>query len=161
AISMPGMMDTVLNLGLNDTVVEGLAARTGNVRFAYDAYRRFIDMFGDVVMGVGHEHFEEAIEALKNERGVKHDVDLTADDLRLLVDRYKSIYREHTGDTFPEDPREQLKYAINAVFGSWDSERAVKYRRINKITGLLGTAVNVQAMVFGNMGDESGTGVCF
>lgn len=161
AISMPGMMDTVLNLGLNDQVVEGLATRTDNVRFAYDAYRRFIDMFGDVVMGVSHELFEEAIGALKEERGVENDVDLTADDLRTLVDRYKAIYRQQTGHMFPEDPREQLSFAINAVFNSWDSERAVKYRRINKISGLLGTAVNVQAMVFGNMGENSGTGVCF
>ena len=161
AISMPGMMDTVLNLGLNDQVVEGLAARTDNVRFAYDAYRRFIDMFGDVVMGVSHELFEEAIGALKKERGVENDVDLTSEDLKTLVDRYKAIYRKQTGHMFPEDPREQLSFAINAVFNSWDSERAVKYRRINKISGLLGTAVNVQAMVFGNMGENSGTGVCF
>ncbi len=161
AVSMPGMMDTVLNLGMNDAVVEGLARRSGNVRFAYDAYRRFIDMFGDVVMGVSHSHFEEAIEGLKQERGVENDVDLSADDLRTLVDRYKAIYQEHKGDLFPEDPIEQLRYSINAVFGSWDSDRAVKYRRINKISGLLGTAVNVQAMVFGNMGEDSGTGVCF
>ena len=161
AVSMPGMMDTVLNLGLNDAAVEGLARKSGNVRFAYDAYRRFIDMFGDVVMGVHHEHFEEAIEALKQERGVDNDVDLTGDDLKILVDRYKAIYRQHTGFMFPDDPFEQLKLSINAVFGSWDSDRAVKYRTINKITGLIGTAVNVQAMVFGNMGDGSGTGVLF
>ncbi len=161
AVSMPGMMDTVLNLGLNDAAVEGLARKSGNERFAYDAYRRFIDMFGDVVMGVHHEHFEEAIEALKKERGVENDVDLSADDLKVLVDRYKAIYRQHTGDMFPEDPYEQLKLSINAVFGSWDSDRALKYRTINKITGLIGTAVNVQAMVFGNMGDGSGTGVLF
>src|SRR5690606_35989407 len=161
AVSMPGMMDTVLNLGLNDRVVEGLARRTDNLRFAYDAYRRFIDMFGDVVMGVAHDHFEEVIGTLKEERGVKEDVELTAEDLQTLVDRYKAVYRKHTGHMFPEDPREQLKFAINAVFNSWDSDRAVKYRRINKITGLLGTAVNVQAMVFGNMGENSGTGVCF
>ena len=161
AVSMPGMMDTVLNLGMNDAVVEGLARRAGNERFAYDAYRRFIDMFGDVVMGVSHEHFEEAIEALKQERGVENDVELSADDLRTLVDRYKAIYEKHTGEGFPEDPMEQLRFSVNAVFGSWDSDRAVKYRRINKIAGLLGTAVNVQAMVFGNMGDSSGTGVLF
>ena len=161
AVSMPGMMDTVLNLGMNDRVVEGLARRTGNERFAYDAYRRFIDMFGDVVMGVAHEHFEEAIGALKKERGVENDVELSADDLKTLVDRYKAIYRKNTGEEFPEDPIEQLRYSVNAVFGSWDSDRAVKYRRINKIAGLLGTAVNVQAMVFGNMGDSSGTGVLF
>jgi pyruvate,orthophosphate dikinase len=161
AVSMPGMMDTVLNLGLNDDVVEGLARLTKNERFAFDSYRRFIDMFGDVVMGVGHEHFEEAIEALKHERGVKNDIDLTAADLRTLVDRYKAIYRQHTGHMFPDDPHDQLRFAINAVFNSWDSDRAVKYRQINKIRGLLGTAVNVQTMVFGNMGDDCSTGVCF
>ncbi|MDX1547916.1 MAG: PEP/pyruvate-binding domain-containing protein, partial [Rhodothermales bacterium] len=161
AVSMPGMMDTVLNLGLNDAVVDGLARQTGNPRFAYDAYRRFIDMFGDVVMGVRHARFEEAIEHLKQERGVEDDVELTTDDLRELVDRYKAIYRRHTGHMFPADPQEQLRFAINAVFDSWDSSRAVKYRKINKITGLIGTAVNVQAMVFGNMGETSGTGVCF
>ena len=161
AVSMPGMMDTVLNLGLNDAAVEGLARKTGNEKFAFDSYRRFIDMFGDVVMGVHHEHFEEAIEGLKQERGVANDMDLTAADLRTLVDRYKAIYRQHTGFMFPDDPYEQLKLSINAVFGSWDSDRALKYRTINKITGLIGTAVNVQAMVFGNMGDGSGTGVLF
>ncbi|GAB5518774.1 MAG: pyruvate, phosphate dikinase [Rhodothermales bacterium] len=161
AVSMPGMMDTVLNLGINDDVVEAIAKKTGNERFAYDAYRRFIDMFGDVVMGVSHHEFEHAIEELKQERGVDSDVDLTAQDLKDLVDRYKAIYRQGTGHMFPEDPREQLNYAINAVFNSWDSERARKYRTINKIQGLIGTAVNVQAMVFGNMGDSSGTGVLF
>ncbi|MEM6648322.1 MAG: pyruvate, phosphate dikinase [Bacteroidota bacterium] len=161
AVSMPGMMDTVLNLGINDDVVEALAKKTGNERFAYDAYRRFIDMFGDVVMGVSHHKFEHAIEELKQERGVESDVDLSADDLKELVARYKAIYKEGTGHLFPEDPREQLNYAINAVFDSWDSERARKYRTINKIQGLIGTAVNVQAMVFGNMGETSGTGVLF
>ncbi len=161
AVSMPGMMDTVLNLGLNDEVVEGLAKLTNNERFAFDSYRRFIDMFGDVVMGVAHEHFEEAIEALKHERGVENDIDLTAADLRILVDRYKAIYRQHKGDMFPSDPYEQLRYSVNAVFNSWDSDRAVKYRTINKIRGLIGTAVNVQSMVFGNMGDDCSTGVCF
>jgi pyruvate, orthophosphate dikinase len=161
AVSMPGMMDTVLNLGINDDVVEGLARKTSNERFAFDAYRRFIDMFGDVVMGVHHEHFEEALEGMKQERGITNDVDLTAEDLRELVDRYKAIYRKHTGYMFPSDPYEQLRFAINAVFESWDSDRAVKYRRINKINGLRGTAVNVQAMVYGNMGPNSGTGVCF
>jgi pyruvate,orthophosphate dikinase len=161
AVSMPGMMDTVLNLGLNDTVVEGLAKKTGNTRFAFDAYRRFIDMFGDVVMGVDHEHFEEAIHGLKKERGVENDVDLTADDLRELANRYKVIFREHTGIMFPDEPFEQLRLSINAVFGSWDGDRAVKYRQINRVRGLIGTAVNVQAMVFGNMGTNSGTGVCF
>lgn len=161
AQSMPGMMDTVLNLGLNDAVLEGLIRKSGNPRFANDVYRRFIDMFGDVVMGVGHEHFEKAIHGLKTERGVENDVDLTADDLHELVGRYKAIYREHTGLMFPEDPMEQLRLSINAVFGSWDSDRAIKYRQINRVRGLIGTAVNVQAMVYGNMGTNSGTGVCF
>ena len=161
AVSMPGMMDTVLNLGLNDEVVEGLAKLTGNDRFAFDSYRRFIDMFGNVVMGVPHHDFEEAIDNMKKEKGVEEDVDLSADDLRSLVDRYKAIYRKHTGHMFPDDPYEQLKFAVNAVFNSWDSERAIKYRQINKIKGLIGTAVNVQAMVFGNMGEGCGTGVCF
>ena len=161
AQSMPGMMDTVLNLGLNDDVVEGLARETGNERFAYDAYRRFIDMFSDVVMGVDHHYFEEAIAQMKREKGVENDLDLDADDLKHLVNRYKAIYRSRTNHMFPSDPQEQLRFAINAVFGSWDSARAIKYRQINKITGLLGTAVNVQAMVYGNMGQTSGTGVCF
>ena len=161
AVSMPGMMDTVLNLGLNTDVAEGLARKTGNERFVYDAYRRLIDMFGDVVMGVHHSHFEHAIDRLKKERGVVLDVDLTAQDLETLVARYRSIYEEHAGAPFPEDPFEQLRLAADAVFKSWNVERAVKYRQINKITHLLGTAVNVQAMVFGNMGDDCGTGVCF
>ncbi len=161
AVSMPGMMDTVLNLGLNDEAAEGLAALTNNPRFAYDSYRRFIDMFGNVVMGVPHDDFEHALEGLKKEKGVDEDVDLTADDLKELVARYKEIYKKHIGSLFPSDPKEQLKLAINAVFNSWDSERAIKYRTINKIRGLLGTAVNVQAMVFGNMGEGCGTGVLF
>ena len=161
AVSMPGMTDSVLNLGLNDEVVAGLAEKTSNERFAYDAYRRLIDMFGDVVAGVSHDRFEHAMAALKEERGVKTDLDLTAADLRELVDRYKAIYRKATGHMFPEDPYEQLRFAINAVFDSWMNERAVKYRQINDITGLRGTAVTVQAMVFGNMGATSGTGVCF
>lgn len=161
ADSMPGMMDTVLNLGLNDKVVEGLAEITGNERFAYDSYRRFIDMFGDVVMGVPHDHFEEVMESLKEEAGVELDNELTAEQLRELVDRYKAVYRKHTGFMFPDNPREQLTFAINAVFKSWNSNRAIKYRQINKIFGLIGTAVNIQAMVFGNAGDDSATGVCF
>lgn len=161
ALSMPGMMDTVLNLGINDDVIEGLARRTQNARFAYDSYRRFIDMFGDVVMGVKHDYFEEALDALKKEQGVQEDTELDAEALKELVQRYKEVYRRHTGALFPEDPYEQLYKAINAVFASWNSERAVKYRQIHKIRGLLGTAVNVQAMVFGNMGEHSGTGVCF
>ena len=161
AQSMPGMMDTVLNLGLNDVVVEGLARESGNPRFAYDAYRRFIDMFSDVVMGVHHEYFEEALDDMKKQKGVTEDLDLDADDLKRLVAQFKAIYRSKTGDPFPTDPQLQLRLSVNAVFGSWDSARAVKYRQINKITGLLGTAVNVQAMVYGNLGDTSGTGVCF
>jgi pyruvate, orthophosphate dikinase len=159
--SMPGMMDTVLNLGMNDQVVEGLAKKTKNERFAFDSYRRFIDMFGDVVMGVDHEHFEECIENLKSEVDVKIDSDLDGEQLRDLVDRYKAVYRRHTGFMFPEDPYEQLRYAINAVFNSWNSSRAIKYRQINRIRGLIGTAVNVQAMVYGNMGDDCATGVLF
>ena len=161
AVSMPGMMDTVLNLGMNDSVVKGLAKRSGNVRFAYDAYRRFIDMFGDVVMDVSHGHFEDAIDSLKVAKKVSLDVDLAEEDLKELVDQYKAIFQEHTGQMFPEDPYEQLRLSINAVFGSWNSDRAEKYRQINKIKDLTGTAVNVQAMVFGNMGPNSGTGVLF
>ena len=159
--SMPGMMDTVLNLGMNDQVVEGLSKKTDNERFAFDSYRRFIDMFGDVVMGVDHEHFEECIEGLKAEVNVKLDSELNAKQLRELVDRYKAVYRHHTGFMFPTEPYEQLKLAINAVFNSWNSSRAVKYRQINRIRGLLGTAVNVQAMVYGNMGNDCATGVLF
>ncbi len=161
AQSMPGMMDTVLNLGLNDEVVAGIAAETGNTRFAFDAFRRFIDMFGNVVMGVSHDLFEHALEHMKQRKGVRDDIDLDADDLMALVAEYKAIYEDHTAHAFPTDPQQQLRHAINAVFGSWDSTRAIKYRKINRITGLLGTAVNVQAMVYGNMGDTSGTGVCF
>ncbi|MDG5767971.1 pyruvate, phosphate dikinase [Balneolales bacterium ANBcel1] len=161
AVSMPGMMDTVLNLGINDKVVEGLAEKTGNEWFAYDSYRRFIDMFADVVMGVSHDHFEDAMAKLKEERGAKTDSDLSVGDLKDLVDRFKAIYRRETGFMFPNDPMEQLKFSVNAVFGSWNSDRAIKYRKINKITGLIGTAVNVQAMVFGNMGPTSGSGVLF
>ena len=161
AVSMPGMMDTILNLGLNDAVAETLARETGDARFAFDAYRRFLDMFGDVVMGIPHHGFEEAMDALKAERGVTADTDLTEADLRDLVERYKAVYRRHTGYMPPEDPREQLRFAIGAVFGSWMSDRAVKYRQINKVVGLAGTAVNVQAMVFGNRGEGCGTGVLF
>jgi len=161
AVSMPGMMDTVLNLGLNDHTVEALAQHTNNERFAYDSYRRFIDMFGNVVMGIDHEKFEKAIEQLKSKKGVELDTELSTDDLKELVDRYKAVYRKNTGFMFPNDPYEQLENAINAVFESWDSDRAVKYRRINHITGILGTAVNVQAMVYGNMGEDCATGVCF
>ena len=161
ALSMPGMMDTVLNLGLNDDTVAGLASHTANERFAFDSYRRFIDMFGNVVMGIPHDKFEVAIENLKKSRGVEDDTELTTEDLKELVDRYKAVYRNETGYMFPADPYEQLDLSINAVFNSWMGDRARKYRQINHITGLLGTAVNVQAMVFGNMGDDSATGVCF
>jgi len=161
AVSMPGMMDTVLNLGLNDDVIEGIIEKTGNPRFAYDIYRRFIDMFGDVVMGCHHEHFEKAIHAAKVKAGVEVDSDLSADQLKGVVDKYKVIYKKHVGKMFPQDGMAQLKLAVNAVFDSWNLPRAKKYRQLNSITGLLGTAVNVQAMVFGNMGDDCGTGVCF
>ena len=161
AQSMPGMMDTVLNLGLNDAAVEGLAEQSGNPRFAKDAYRRFIQMYGDVVMGVKHEHFEHALDATKKRRGVTEDTDLDADDLDGVIAAYKEIYASHTGSPFPQAPLDQLWGAIDAVFGSWNSTRAIRYRQIEGIKGLLGTAVNVQSMVFGNFGDDSGTGVCF
>ncbi|KAK4802373.1 hypothetical protein SAY86_000576 [Trapa natans] len=160
AISMPGMMDTVLNLGLNDEVVSGLASRSGK-RLAYDSYRRFLDMFGDVVMGIPHNLFEEKLQNLKDERRINLDTDLTSSDLKDLVEEYKNVYISSKGESFPSDPKLQLKLAIQAVFDSWDSPRAVKYRNINQITGLKGTAVNIQCMVFGNMGDSSGTGVLF
>ena len=161
AVSMPGMMDTVLNLGLNDEVIEGIIKKTRNPRFAYDIYRRFIDMFGDVVMGCDHEHFEEVIHAAKKKARVELDNELSAEQLKEVVDKYKSVYKKHVGELFPQDGRVQLRHAIDAVFGSWMIPRAVRYRELNNITGLLGTAVNVQAMVFGNMGDDCGTGVCF
>jgi pyruvate, orthophosphate dikinase len=161
ALSMPGMMNTILNLGLSDVSTEGLARKTGNVRFAYDGYRRLIDMFGSVVMGVDHEHFEHELAALKKERGVQLDTELSGDDLKLLVQKYKAVYKKGTGSDFPQDPKDQLWAAIMAVFNSWEGHKAIEYRRIEKITGLKGTAVNVQAMVFGNMGENSGTGVAF
>ena len=161
AVSMPGMMDTVLNLGLNDDVIEGIIKKTGNTRFAYDIYRRFIDMFGNVVMGCDHDYFEEVLHAAKEKAGVKLDNELNAEQLKEVVDKYKVVYKKHVGALFPQDGRLQLTHAINAVFDSWNTPRAVKYRELNNITGLLGTAVNVQAMVFGNMGEDCGTGVCF
>ncbi len=161
AVSMPGMMDTVLNLGLNDDVVAGLAKKTGNERLAWDAYRRFIDMFGNVVMGVGHGYFEEKLIFIKKKYKAKQDNDLTVAQLKELVQQYKDVYKKYVKNPFPTNAKEQLMAAVNAVFNSWNIERAVIYRRINKITGLLGTAVNVQAMVFGNMGNTSGTGVAF
>ncbi len=160
-VSMPGMMDTVLNLGLNDKVVEGLAALTDNERFAYDAYRRLINMYGDVVMGVDHEHFEEAFDQIKRQYGVTLDTDVPTEGMKDLCDAYKNVYLHHIGKPFPQNPMQQLKLAIEAVFKSWNIPRAVRYRQINEITGLNGTAVNVQSMVYGNMGDDSGTGVAF
>ncbi len=161
AVSMPGMMDTVLNLGLTDEVAEAVAKATGNPRFAWDAYRRFIQMFGDVAMGVPHHDFEEILAGVKKEKGVTEDLDLDADDLKEVVTRYKKAYKDYLKEDFPQDPMTQLWAAIDAVFGSWNNERAIKYRAINGIVGLLGTAVNVQSMVFGNYGETSGTGVCF
>jgi pyruvate,orthophosphate dikinase len=161
AASLPGMMDTVLNLGLNDESVVGLATKTGNERFAWDSYRRFIQMFGDVVMGVPHHDFEIALQSVKDKKGVKLDTELETADLQEVVQLYKAVVQNATGNLFPNNPREQLKMAIDAVFGSRNNERAIIYRRINDIRGLLGTAVNVQSMVFGNMGNTSGTGVCF
>ena len=160
-VSMPGMMDTVLNLGLNDTTVEGLAAASGNPRFAWDSYRRFIQMYADVVLGLDHYLFEEALEIAKEDRGVSLDTELTADDLKALVARYKKTVAENWGDEFPQDPHDQLWGAIGAVFGSWRSDRARTYRRLNDIPDSWGTAVTVQAMVFGNRGDTSATGVAF
>ncbi|HEX5587466.1 MAG TPA: pyruvate, phosphate dikinase, partial [Acidimicrobiia bacterium] len=161
AFSMPGMMDTVLNLGLNDVSVGGLAKQTSNERFAWDSYRRFIQMFAKIVLEVDGDKFEHALEALRKERGVDTDPELTADDLRGLVDRYKAIVLADAGIEFPQDPQEQLGHAIEAVFRSWNGERARIYRRMEKISDDLGTAVNVQSMVFGNKGDDSGTGVAF
>ena len=160
-VSMPGMMDTVLNLGLNDETVEGLAARSGDDRFAWDSYRRFIQMYGDVVLGVEHFEFEDLLEDLKRDRGHMLDTDLTADDWRLLVASYKEKVEEVLGRPFPQDPHDQLWGAITAVFGSWMNQRAVTYRRLHEISDGWGTAVNVQAMVFGNMGDDCATGVAF
>ncbi len=167
AASMPGMMDTILNLGLTDETVRGLAAASGNERFAYDSYRRLVQMYGDVVMGLKPETeadpdpFEEILDELKNEKKAKLDTDLTAEDLKTLVERYKAAIQKRTGKAFPQDPKEQLWGAIFAVFRSWNNPRAAKYRELYEIRGLLGTAVNVQAMVFGNMGDGCGTGVAF
>lgn len=162
AVSMPGMMDTVLNLGLNDESVEGLAKATGNRRFAYDAYRRFIQMFGDVVLGIEHEKFEAELKKVKDEKGVTSDTELNEDGLKEVIERYKRLY-EREGKRFPQFPEKQLQMAIDAVFGSWNNPRAIKYREINKISNgqLLGTGVSVVAMVFGNMGEDSGTGVAF
>lgn len=161
AQSMPGMMDTVLNLGLNPDSLEALIKKTGNERFAWDSYRRFIQMFGDVVMGVEHAKFEFILQSVKDENSVTFDNELTVDMIKEVVKRYKIMYKKSTGEEFPTDPEYQLFKAIDAVFGSWNNERAIKYRMMNDIRGLLGTAVNVQCMVFGNMGETSGTGVAF
>ena len=159
--SMPGMMDTILNLGLNDVSVEGFAQKTGNPRFAYDSYRRFIQMFSDVVMEMSKKFFEGILDEIKEAKGAKYDTDLTAEDLKEVIARYKAIYKEKMGEEFPQDPKVQLMEAVKAVFRSWDNPRAIVYRRMNDIPGDWGTAVNVQSMVFGNMGDTSGTGVAF
>lgn len=161
AASMPGMMNTILNLGLTDVSVEGLAKATSNKRFAYDAYRRLINMFGDVVMGIDHHHFEEAFDAIKKKYKVKEDTQVSAEGLVELCDAYKKVYKKHTKQDFPQDPILQLQQSIEAVFASWMTPRAVRYREVENIRGLLGTAVNVQSMVYGNMGDDSGTGVAF
>ncbi|MBI2472427.1 MAG: pyruvate, phosphate dikinase [Planctomycetes bacterium] len=161
AASMPGMMDTVLNLGLSPDSVNGLIKKTGNERFVWDAYRRFITMFGDVVMGVERHYFEEILDKYKKKARIKNDTELTTDQLKNIVEEFKAIYKKETRENFPNDPKVQLNKAIHAVFASWNNPRAVKYRQLYEIKGLLGTAVNVQSMVFGNMGNHSATGVCF
>jgi pyruvate,orthophosphate dikinase len=161
AVSMPGMMDTVLNLGLTDASVAGLAKATGNQRFAYDAYRRLINMFGDVVMGCDHEKFEEAFNVIKKKYNAELDTDVPAEGLVELCDAYKAVYKRHTGEDFPQDPYKQLALSVEAVFSSWNTPRAIRYREVEGIRGLLGTAVNCQTMVYGNMGQDSGTGVAF
>jgi pyruvate,orthophosphate dikinase len=160
-MSMPGMMDTVLNIGMNDQVVEGLAKLANNERFAYDSYRRLINMFGDTVKGVDHHFFEHELSEVKQKKGVTLDTELSTEDLKEVVARYKKVYKDKLGEDFPTDPYKQLEAAIEAVFQSWMGERAIKYRELNEIRGLRGTAVNVQSMVFGNMGDDSATGVAF
>ena len=160
-ISMPGMMDTILNLGLNDETVEGLSALTENPRFAYDSYRRFMQMFGDVVMGISKSKYDVIFDGQKDKKGVLFDVDLDVDDLKEIIVGYKALYKEEIGKDFPQDPKEQLMEAVKAVFRSWNTDRAILYRQLNEIPDDIGTAVNVQSMVFGNMGDTSGTGVAF
>ena len=161
AVSMPGMMNTILNLGLNDEATKGLAKATKNERFAYDAYRRLINMFGDVVVGMDHHVFETAFDKIKKKYKVSEDTEVPAEGLKQLCEDYKALFKKHTGSNFPQDPIKQLELSIQAVFGSWNTTRAVRYREIEGIRGLLGTAVNVQSMVYGNMGDDSGTGVAF
>ncbi len=160
-VSMPGMMDTVLNLGMNDDTAQAIAKKTGNERFAYDSYRRFLTMFGDVVLGIEHSAYEAVLEKQKAKKGVELDTELDADDLKDIVEDFKALIKKETGNPFPTDPKEQLRYAINAVFGSWNNPRAIKYRQINTIPHEWGTAVNVQTMVYGNMGNNCGTGVAF
>ena len=160
-VSMPGMMDTILNLGLNDVSVEGLAKLTGNERFAYDSYRRFIQMFSDVAMEIPKVRFDSLLENMKENKGVERDTDLEAEDLKVLVKQFKKVYLEEMGQEFPQDPLKQLELSIEAVFKSWNNARARIYRQLNNIDHKLGTAVNIQSMVFGNMGDSSGTGVAF
>ncbi len=160
-VSMPGMMDTILNLGLNDEVVEALATLTNNSRFAYDSYRRFIMMFGDVVKGIDRNKFENALTAAKAKKQVLNDTDLDENDLKVLVKEFKAIYKKELKETFPQDPKVQLLEAVKAVFRSWETPRAQVYRKLNDIPGDWGTAVNVQMMVFGNMGNDSGSGVAF
>src|SRR6201994_4849218 len=159
--SMPGMMETILNLGLNDQSVQSLAKKSGNDRFAYDSYRRLIQMYGSVVLEIPKPEFEEIFDGLKHKRGVKMDTELTAADLQEVITQYKALVKKHTGHDFPQNPLEQLVGSRNAVFKSWNNDRAKVYRRINNISDDLGTAVNVQAMVFGNLGETSGTGVGF
>ena len=159
--SMPGMMDTILNLGLTDVAVEGFARKTGNPRFAYDSYRRFIQMFSDVVMEIPKSYFERILDEIKDSKGVNFDTELTADDLKEVIQKFKQVYKDKMGTDFPQEPKVQLMEAVKAVFRSWDNDRAIVYRRMNDIPGDWGTAVNVQAMVFGNMGNTSGTGVAF
>ena len=161
AVSMPGMMNTILNLGLTDKSVAGLATATQNQRFAYDAYRRLINMFGDVVLGIDHKHFEEAFNKIKSKYRVQADTDVPSEGMIALCDAYKKVFKRHVGKSFPQDPYKQLELAIEAVFGSWNTARAVRYREVENIRGLKGTAVNVQSMVYGNMGNDSGTGVAF
>ncbi|MDJ0271445.1 MAG: pyruvate, phosphate dikinase, partial [Aigarchaeota archaeon] len=159
--SMPGMMDTILNLGINDAVVEGLAKLTGDRRFAYDAYRRFIQMFARIAMGVKTDRFEKILEETKQRLGVRFDIEIPAEELRKIVEEFKRVVKEETGRELPQDPSEQLKMAVEAVFKSWNNPRAIEYRRFYKIPDDLGTAVNIQMMVFGNLGENSGTGVGF
>ncbi len=159
--SMPGMMDTILNLGLNDVSVKGLAKSTGNERFAYDSYRRFIQMFSDIAMGLSKSKFDAILDGLKEEKNASLDTDLNADDMKVLVERYKELYKKEMNEDFPQEPMKQLELAIKAVFASWNNPRAIVYRRLNEIPNDLGTAVNVQSMVYGNMGETSGTGVAF